>query len=271
MTDPNAKVSGNGFEKLRQAGIRVDVGLLEPEARKLNEAFIHFHTTGLPHITLKVAATLDGKIATRTGESKWITGDKARLFVHILRGQSSAIMVGVGTVIADDPSLRCRLPRVPRQPLRVVLDPTLRIPHNCQLVNSACDIPTLVVHGKGADPAHIDILQSKNVELLAVELSESGLDLYSLFAELARRQIVSVLVEGGSYTSSTLLRGGFVDRLLWFIAPKLLGGQESIGAVGGLSPEWINDALALDQLQARRFGDDLLLETRPKRLPSVVR
>lgn len=265
VADPNPQVCGRGLALLRAAGIAAEVGVLEEEARRLNAAFFHFQKTRRPYITLKAAMTLDGKIATRTGDSRWITGEAARRYVHRLRAQSGAVLCGVGTALADDPMLTARLkPDPPRQPLRIVLDPSLRLPLTAKLVATADQFPTLLVTSAKADPAKAEKLHKYGVDILYTETDTNGeLVLESLLAELGRREIISILVEGGGNTHAALLAGRYAHRLLWFIAPKLIGGRSAPTPMEGEGAERMADAMALTPFHVRRFGSDILLETFP--------
>lgn len=264
VRDPNPRVDGGGIEALRRADIRVDVGLLESEASYINAPFLHFHSAGLPFVALKAAMTLDGKIATRAGDSKWITGERARAFVHRLRAQHAAILCGVGTVLADDPLLTARFPGAPRQPLRVILDPRLRIPEDSQLVKTAAEMPTLVVAGAQAPPERARILQSYRVDILSVETDTNGdIPLRAVLEDLARREVVSVLVEGGGVTHASFLARRLAQRVYWFIAPKLVGGRNAPTPLEGAGVERMSEAVPLDRVRVKRLGADLLVEGTP--------
>lgn len=262
--DPNPRVSGKGIAILQEAGIAVQVGLLEEEARRLNAAFFHYQTTGRPFVLLKAAMTLDGKIATRTGDSRWITGPRARRHVHRLRAQSGAVLCGIGTALADDPLLTARLPGVPRQPLRVVLDTHLRLPLTSRLVATAREVPTLIAAGKTPDRCRRMALENCGIEVICLPTNAAGrIALPELLAELGRREVISVLVEGGSQINAAFLEGGHVHRLLWFIAPKLIGGRDAPTPVAGTGAALMADAVSLSPFRVRRFGPDLLLESAP--------
>jgi diaminohydroxyphosphoribosylaminopyrimidine deaminase / 5-amino-6-(5-phosphoribosylamino)uracil reductase len=265
VTDPNPKVAGTGLKRLRAAGMSVEVGLMAVEAERLNDAFFHFQRTGRPFVIQKAAQTLDGKIATRTGDSRWVTGEKARAFVHRLRARSGAVLVGVGTAIADDPLLTARLPGdSPRQPVRIVLDPHLRLPPNGQLARTARETPTLVVTRHGADPSRSKTLHTCGIEILPWHTdTDDRIELTSLMDELGRREIVSILVEGGATTHAAFLEARLANRLLWFVAPKVVGGREAPSAVGGNGIALMADAIGVDSLRIRRFGPDILLDGTP--------
>jgi diaminohydroxyphosphoribosylaminopyrimidine deaminase/5-amino-6-(5-phosphoribosylamino)uracil reductase len=264
VTDPNPQVAGQGLAALREAEIAAEVGLLESEARRLNEAFFHFHATGKPFVTLKAAMTLDGKIATRTGDSKWITGARARRYVHRLRAQSGAVLCGVGTVLADDPLLTARLPGMPRQPLRIVLDTHLRTPPDSKLVATARETPVLVATGEAADRKKAALLEAQGVEILRLpaDINEQ-VSLDCLLEEMGRREIISLLVEGGGRTHAAFLEGRHAHRLLWFVAPKLIGGRDAPTSVEGDGAAAMADAVTLTEVRVRRCGPDILIDCVP--------
>ena len=264
VQDPNPVVAGKGAAELRAAGIEVELGLMEAEARELNRAFFHFHATGMPFVTLKAAMSLDGKIATRTGDSKWITSEAARRYVHRLRAQSGAVLCGIGTVLADDSLLTARIPGVPRQPLRVVLDSDLRTPPESRLARSAGEIPTLIAVARGATGERAQELRAQGVEVLGLPRDASGrVLLQPLLEELGRREVISVLVEGGGETHAAFIEQRLFHRMMWFIAPKLIGGRSAPSSVEGTGAEMMDNAARLERLKVRRIGPDLLIETGP--------
>ena len=266
VTDPNPKVAGSGFERLRAAGISVDVGISETEARRLNEAFFHYHATGAPFVTIKAAATLDGKTATRTGSSQWVTGEAARRFAHRLRAQAGAVLVGIGTLLADDPLLTARLtPPPPRQPLRVVVDSRLRTPPESKLVGSArewpADCPLLIATTELADPAREPALAGDGVEILRIPAARDGrVDLSVLLQTLGERQIISVLVDGGGEMNAAFAFAGLAQKALFFVAPKIAGGREAKTGVEGCGVELMSDAIPMELHNIRRLGPDVLME-----------
>jgi len=264
--DPNPKVSGRGMARLQAAGIEVVLGVLETPARRVNEAFLHFHTTGVPFVTLKAAMTLDGKIATHTGDSKWITGPKARRFVHLQRARSGAVMVGIGTLLADDAQLTARLPGVtlPRQPLRIVVDSRLRTPPDCAAIRlTTPETPLLIATRESVDSDRARALIREGVEVLSLPANTVGrVDLSALLQELAKRQIISVWVEGGGELHASLLQAGLAHKALFFIAPKLLGGKDAPTPLEGVGPRFMAEATTLDSLIVHRFGPDLAIEGR---------
>lgn len=264
VSDPDPRTAGAGLERLRAAGLDVACGLLEPEARAANAPFFHFHATGTPHVTLKAAVTLDGKIATASGDARWVTGAPARRFAHRLRARAGAVLCGIGTVLADDPLLTARIRGVPRQPLRVILDTRLRTPAASQLARTAAETPTLIVAGTDAPPSAAQELRAAGIEILLLATdNKNRIPLGPLLAELARRRIISVLVEGGGEVHAAFLKAGCVQRLLWFVAPKIAGGRHAPTSVGGAGAKRMAEALPLAPFHVRRMGADLLLESKP--------
>lgn len=266
-TDKDPRVGGQGIAKLRDAGIETTVGVLEARARQINEAFFAFHETGQPFVTLKAAMTLDGKIATHTGDSKWITGDRARRYVHQLRAQSGAVLAGVGTVLADDPALTARLPGVslPRQPLRVIVDSRLRTPPESQAVRLAAEsggcAPLLIATTGNADERNLQHLKQNGIEIVQLPATPEGrVDLKALMAHLAARQIISVFVEGGGEIHAALLQEDLAQKVLFFIAPKLIGGRIAPTPIAGQGIARMADAIPLRLLHTRRLGADIALE-----------
>lgn len=254
IEDPNPKVSGRGFAHLRQAGIEVSAGLLADEAARLNEAYIHFMRTGRPFVHLKLAVSLDGKIATRTGDSRWIAGEEARARAHELRHRYDAIMIGSGTVVTDDPLLTDRSGNARRRPLvRVVLDDRLRTPLDSQLSRTANESPVLMFTSGSADCA--TKLEQLNVEVARNQ--QGARDLSAVLAELGRREIQSVLVEGGGVLASSFFDAGLVDKVTFFIAPMIIGGQNAPSAVAGAGAEKIADAFQMERVSAEQRGRDL--------------
>ena len=239
IEDLNPKVSGKGFAHLRAAGIQVETGLLREEAARVNEAYLHFMSTGLPFVHLKLAVSLDGKIATRTGDARWITGPEARARAHELRHEYDAILVGAGTVRSDDPLLtdRSGLPR--RRPLvRVVLDNKLRLSPDSQLARTASEAPVIVT---------------------------GNADLRAVLKELADKSLQSVLVEGGATVAGKFLEAGLVNKVTFFIAPKIIGGTTAPSAIGGVGVEKMSDALELERISVIQRGKDIEVTGYPRR------
>jgi diaminohydroxyphosphoribosylaminopyrimidine deaminase/5-amino-6-(5-phosphoribosylamino)uracil reductase len=258
MRDPDARVNGNGFNRLRAAGMTVDEGLLEAEARALQAGFIRRVTHGLPLVTLKLAATLDGRIATAAGESRWITGAAARLAVHAARGRHDVVLVGSGTALADDPELTIRglgLPSIPR----VVLDARLRLPLTARLVATATETPTWLVTGPGHPPAALAPYREAGVEVLTAPRAETGLDARAALQALAQRGVTRVFAEGGASLAAGLLRAGLVQRIMWFHAPGALGA-EGLPAIGALGLTHLADMTRYRLVASRPLGQDVLSE-----------
>lgn len=258
VSDPNPHVSGGGAQRLAAAGIDVKAGVLETACADLIAPFSKFVRTGLPWVTLKLAASLDGRIATSTGDSRWITGPDSRRYTHRLRDQHDAILVGAETVRRDDPELTCRL-RGGRNPLRVVLDGRLRLPAAARVL---CDkaAPTLIIAGRSAPARRAGISRTSAVEILRLPDRDGVVSPRALLRALGRRGIVSVLVEGGAQVAAQLLRAQMVDRLLCFLAPILIGG-DGHPMLGPLGAEAVQSALRLGPLRVRRFAADVLVAT----------
>ncbi|SEO30547.1 bifunctional diaminohydroxyphosphoribosylaminopyrimidine deaminase/5-amino-6-(5-phosphoribosylamino)uracil reductase RibD [Propionispora vibrioides] len=259
MTDPNPLVRGKGIQKLRQHGLEVLEGVCAAEAAQLNEVFIKWIATGLPFGVLKTAITLDGKIATYTGHSKWITSERSREYVHGLRNMYDAILVGIGTVLADDPSLTTRLPGGGKNPIRVIVDSKGRIPLEAKLLCD-CEAPVIIAVGPEASAEKLAALQAKGAEVLTLPLvAGRGVSLRHLFVELGQRNITSILVEGGAEVNASVLAENVVDKVHWFIAPKIIGGKTAPGPVGGLGLSDMAQATVLEDMQVKNIGKDILL------------
>ncbi len=252
MKDPNPKVSGKGVLELKKAGIEVITGVLEEKARQLNESYIKYIMTGLPFVILKVAMTLDGKIATPEGESKWITGEKARRMVHRLRSSVDAVMTAIGTVRADNPILTARI-KGGRNPKRIVIDPALRIPLNSNVLKVPPEtiIVTATINKKAK------YLLNIGIKLIFIK---EKLKLRWLLKKLGEMEISSVLIEGGSKLNAYSLADGIVDKVMFYIAPKIIGGKRSFPAVGGESFRHLKEAYRLINLRTRKIGEDFLIE-----------
>ena len=259
--DVNPLVAGKGVRILRDAGVEVETGLLEAEAIRLNEVFYHFFETRRPFVAMKYAMTLDGKIACHTGDSRWITGEAARGFVHRLRKRYASILIGIGTALADDPMLNCRT-EDGADPVRLVLDTDLRLPVESSLARTARDIPVIAVTteatlASGEGQARAAALRASGVEVLPA--GETSTDLPKLLETLAEREIDSVLVEGGGTVNASFLEQGLVDRVYAFLGPKLVGGADSRSPVEGRGIARMADAVTLQETEIERFGDDLLV------------
>ena len=266
MVDPNPRVNGRGFEQLREAGIEVVTGLLAREARRLNEKYVKFVTTGVPFVLMKTACSLDGRIATRTGDSKWITGEAARAASQALRHEYDAILVGIGTVLADDPLLTDRTGERRRRPLtRVVLDANLRMPLGSQLVKTAREFPLVIFTGQDmASTARREELEALGVRVIALASDTGKLDLAQALKALAAAQLTSLIVEGGATVAGSFVEQRLVDKATFFIAPKIIGGLEAKPAIGGTGSEFLSDALKLEDAAIERQGEDLEITGYPK-------
>ncbi|HYD49728.1 MAG TPA: bifunctional diaminohydroxyphosphoribosylaminopyrimidine deaminase/5-amino-6-(5-phosphoribosylamino)uracil reductase RibD [Terriglobales bacterium] len=256
--DPNPRVAGGGAQRLLAAGLSVTTGMLQDAGDELLAPFRKHVTTGRPFVTLKLAASIDGRIATKTGESRWISSEASRRYVHRLRAEHDAVLVGAATVIADDPELTCRL-RGGRNPLRVILDGRLRVPASAKVLQGPP--PTWIITDKAAARARMERLAAAGAELIRLPGRQGEVGLDAVVAALGQRGVMSLLVEGGGTVAAAALRAGVVDRLLLFLAPKLIGG-DGRPMLGALGVEQVADALSLRDLKLRRFSEDLLLDTR---------
>ena len=256
--DPDPRVSGRGLERLRQAGVAVETGLCAEEAAEVNAGFFHKVENGRPLVTLKAATSLDGRIATHQGESKWITGEAARAAGHRLRAEADAILVGSGTAMVDNPTLTCRLPGLEdRSPVRLVVDGRLRMPLTAKLIVTARQVPTWILTREGNDPERVMALADCGVEVIELPASEEDkVDLPAAFAELGRRGLTRVLAEGGAHLSAALLLHNLVDRVAWFRAPLILGG-DGIPAAVSFGVDLLAEAPRFTRLSVAEMGDDL--------------
>jgi len=251
--DPNPKVAGKGFSHLRAAGIEVSVGLLTSAAEKLNEKYFHFMRSGRPFVHLKLAASLDGKIATRCGDSRWITGEESRARVHELRHEYDAILVGAGTVLADDPLLTDRS-QLPRHKLltRIILDEQLKTPTSAKIFNTADEGPVIIFAGQGSE-SH----QSFGANVEVVRPSGGSQDVLVVLDELAAREIQSVLIEGGATVAGRFLDAGLVDKISFFTAPLIIGGKDAPAAINNQGAAKLIDAYRLEDLEVVPRGSDV--------------
>ena len=265
MEDPNPLVAGKGIALLREAGIEVVCGVEEEALREQNRVFLKYISTKLPWVAMKTAMTLDGKIATRTGDSKWITGAEARAYVHELRHRFMAILVGIGTAVADDPLLNCRIEgRGVRQPIRVVVDSNARLSLDSQLVKTAGEYRTIVAHTRFAPEERVKALRETGVEMLLCKEKEGLVDVRNLLELLGQSGIDSILLEGGGSLNYTFLSEGLADELYAFIAPKIVGGMNAKTPVEGLGVEKMADAITLELKNVLNIGDDVLLKLKVK-------
>ncbi len=258
MEDPNPKVTGKGVTSLMEAGVDVKMGILERECRKLNEAFCKYISHQIPFVILKVAATLDGKVATRNGESKWITGEVSRRFVHRIRDQVDGIIVGIRTVLKDDPMLTARI-KGGKDPFRIVLDSRLRIPENSKVIE-ASPSKAIIATTEIAPQRKIESLEKKGVRVLIFGSKMGKVDLKPCLSKLGEMGMMSLLVEGGSQVSGSFLDEGLVDKILLFLSPKLIGDSLAPGIFGGEGTHQLRDAFPITELKIRRMGEDILLE-----------
>ncbi len=257
--DPNPRVAGGGGEYLASQGVEVIPGVLAEECAFEHRFFLTHITKHRPHVVLKTAASLDGKTATFTGHSRWVTGPASRRFVHRVRGWVDAIAVGAGTVLADDPQLTCRLAGK-ANPLRIVVDSRLRLPSQAKVLDPKAAPGCLIACGPEPDAARVDRLVKDWVEVLPLPLGAAGgVDLAALLAELGARGVTSLLAEGGAGLAWGLVSQGLVDEVMYFYAPKLVGGQDAPPMIGGAGVETMDQALELTKPIIRRFGDDVLL------------
>lgn len=256
--DPNPAVSGGGVAALRTAGISVTTGILQAECERLNAVFFHFISGNTPYVVMKYAMTADGKIATVSGAAKWITGDMARAHVHETRNALAGILVGIGTVLSDDPLLTCRLPNG-RNPLRIVCDSRLQTPLDSRLVKTAKDVPTLIACCR-ADAGRAQALAEHGCRVLELPHPSGRVDLRALMETLHSEGVDSVLLEGGADLNFAMLQAELVQRLHIYLAPKIFGGVRAKSPVGGIGITLPQDALRLSAPEITALGDDLLLE-----------
>ena len=257
--DPDPRVSGNGIAALRDAGVEVVTGVCEAAARELNCGFLMVQHTGRPHVTVKTATTLDGRIATSTGQSKWITGAGARAWAHLLRARTDAIMVGVETAIRDDPRLDCRLPGLAAaSPVRIVVDGRLRLPLTAKLVATAAATPTWIATLRGAPAERRDAFRDVGVVVLEVDAGSDGrVDLAAALAILAERGVTRLLVDGGAHLLASLFVGDLVDQLEWFRAPLIVGG-DGVPASVAFGIDRLDRAPRFQRIGQRALGNDTL-------------
>lgn len=257
IKDPNPLVNGKGLEYLAKKGISVEVGYLEEQCRRLNAGYLKHVVTGIPLITLKIAQTLDGRIASSTGHSRWITSEKSQIEAHKLRALHDAVMVGVGTVIADDPQLNVRHVKGPN-PWKLVLDSHLRVPLDSHILSEQDPSKTLIISTQSASTEKISRIEEKGAKVLVLPAGEDGwVSQEILWSKLGELGITSVLVEGGSIVLTSLLKNGYADELVVFIAPKIIGS--GVDAIGDLDIRNVNDAIELEDVKTKRLDEDLML------------
>ena len=266
MLDPNPLVAGRGVKILEENGIEVDFGYLCEELTELNKSFLKYIQSKTPYVVMKTAMTLDGKIASRTGDSRWVSNEKSRIKVHELRNELAGIMVGVNTVIADDPMLTTRLENGEgKNPVRIVVDSTARIPLGAKILNSSDQAKTIIAVTNQADSKKIEQIEAKGNQVVAVKSSNEKIDLEDLMVKLGELSIDGVLLEGGASLNYSALKAGIVDEVVSFVAPKIIGGAEAKSPVGGEGIELMKDAIELDDIKLQQLGNDLMLTGKIKK------
>jgi len=258
MVDPNPVVKGKGISTLRKAGIDVHSGTLEKECKTLNEAFCKYILMKVPFVILKAAATLDGRIATRDGESKWISSEASRRLVHQLRNEVDAVVVGVGTVLRDDPLLTARI-RGGRDPVRIILDSRLRIPEDARVIGISSS-RTLIATTPLAPKDKIERLDKAGAQVLLIESKNGKVDLRAFLSKMGEMGMMSVLVEGGGRVNGAFLDEGLVDKFLLFLSPRLMGDPQSPGIFQGKGFEHLKDSISVKDVKVKRIGEDILVE-----------
>lgn len=266
LLDPNPLVSGKGISILKNAGIEVVTGIEEDKIKELNKIFLKYIKTRRPYVILKTAMTLDGKIASHTGDSKWITCEKSRQMVHKLRSEMMGIVAGIGTVISDDPMLNCRLEDQQttkvHQPIRIVVDSKLSISSDCKIVKTAKEYKTIIAHTNSASQENIDRMNLLNVETLLCEEKDGRVDINDLMNKLGEKGIDSLLLEGGSCLNAAFLEAGCVDEVYAFIAPKIIGGEASKTPIAGKGIDLMKDAITFDKVEIEQIENDVLIKCR---------
>jgi diaminohydroxyphosphoribosylaminopyrimidine deaminase/5-amino-6-(5-phosphoribosylamino)uracil reductase len=262
MQDPNPLNNGRGIKILRKNNIAVSVGLLQEEAQKLNEVFVKYITKNVPFVTLKMAESLDGKIATRKNDSKWITSEASRGYVHRLRSEVDAVLVGINTVIKDDPLLTSR---GRRSPIKVVLDPDLRVPEGAKIFSKESrSLSIITIQKKSLRKKSviekIKRLNKRGILVISCAGREGRIDLKMLLRELAELEIAHLLVEGGGDTAAGFLEKNLVDRVLFFIAPKIIGGKDAVTSIEGVGVDNVNKAIRLKNIEVEKMGEDILVK-----------
>lgn len=261
MTDPFPEVSGRGIARLRQHGVAVEVGCLADEAEEVNAPYLKLVRTGRPYVIAKWAMTLDGRIATVTGDSRWISSEASRCKVHELRGRVDAILIGIGTALADDPLLTARPPG-PRTACRIVLDSRLRLPLSSRLVQTARVAPVLIFHEPQADAVSKDRLEAAGCECVSLPTTGCREAIGPVLDELGRRRFTNLLVEGGAEILGSFFEAGHVDEVMVFVAPIIVGGRSALGPVGGRGAATLQDALRLARWTVEASGEDWLIRGR---------
>ncbi|MBS6600296.1 MAG: bifunctional diaminohydroxyphosphoribosylaminopyrimidine deaminase/5-amino-6-(5-phosphoribosylamino)uracil reductase RibD [Clostridium sp.] len=257
--DPNPLVAGRGVKKLKDAGIYVEYGILESECYKLNEVFMKYIVKKEPFVVMKTGMSLDGKIATYSGESKWITEERSREDVHNLRNELTGIMVGINTVLKDNPQLTCRV-NGGRNPIRIIVDSNLKIPMDCKIVNTAKEVETIIATTDKANLDKINSLEDKGVKIIVVPSKNGKVNLKELMTILGKLKIDSILLEGGGTLNFSALEEGIVDKVKIYIAPKIIGGKDSKTPIEGKGIDNLKDAFKITNLSVSTIGEDILVE-----------
>lgn len=261
MKDPNPLVAGRGIKILKSNGIEVITGVLEDEMKKLNEIFIKYITTKEPFCILKTAMTLDGKIATKTGDSKWITNEESRNYVHEIRHSVSGIMVGIGTILKDNPSLTTRIKDINgKDPIRIIVDTYGRTPLDSKVLNNKSKSKTIIATTEKANPGIINKFKERNAEVLIIPIKNNKVDIKYLIKLLGEKGIDSILLEGGGTLNYSALNEGIIDKVISFIAPKIIGGKDAKTPVEGEGKTYINDCFNLENINLLRFNKDIVIE-----------
>lgn len=275
MRDPNPLNNGKGLMLLKKSGMKVTCGVLEKKAKQLNEVFIKYITTKMPFVTVKVAQSLDGKIATRARDSKWISSEESRAYVHLLRSRVDAVMVGAGTILQDDPLLtsRCvsgyrvqgagfRAGKI-KQPVKIIVDDALKIPLTAKIFGKDSPAKVIIATTKKGPKSRAAKFEKMGIEVLIIKEKNDKVDLRELMKELGKREITSVMVEGGGELIGSLVDERLADKFLIFVAPKIIGGRDAVTSVEGLGAKYVSAALQLKNIKYRRFSKDLLIEAYP--------
>lgn len=262
VLDINPKHRGQGVNILKNAGIEVEYGILAEECSLLIEDFIKYQTVKLPYVTLKTASSIDGRIACKTGHSKWITGEYARELVHKMRGSSDVVLTGIGTVEADNPLMTDRRKDAVRQPVRAVLDSSLKIDINANIINSAENAPVVIYTSENADSSKIMQLNDKNIKVIKVPCINGMLDIKEVLHSIYELGYMNVFVEAGSRVNGSFFDNRLVDRLEAFIAPKVIGGKDAISSIGGFGIDNMNDAVVFKDYTVNTCGNDILISAR---------
>lgn len=259
VTDPNPITSGKGIKKLKEAGIEVKTGIMELQAEKLNAPFFKLMQKGLPYVIVKWAMSLDGKISTYTGDSKWITSEESRNYVHSIRGQMDGVMVGINTVMRDDPLLTCRY-KEGKNPKRIVVDSRSSLPLNSHLLKTICDSDVIVAVNKSAPEERIKRLEQFGCKIVCTNNLDGHVDLKELFKKLAQMNMTNILVEGGSRIITSVFEHKLADKLMVFIAPIIIGGEMAISPVLGNGIKKVSEAAEISEVVVKRFSNDTLIE-----------